>query len=243
MNLSNIDSKNHINFLSGLSLFENIQAVEIESMLPQLKIKKYQKGEIFSFDINNRPRLYLTFIGQFKLTKINERGDEMILRVVNAGEVISPMHFSHYYDVSAEFIKDTTLLYFSESTVNSFVKKSPQFAKNIINMLAESVQSLMVTAEVWRLKNTKERLGWFLASVNNANLGKLPISKSLLASYLGMTPESLSRALKKLSEEGIKLENKTIVQKTGKELCEYCDKVIGSDCNVFGSHECPLFNS
>ncbi|MBT5499912.1 MAG: Crp/Fnr family transcriptional regulator [Thiotrichales bacterium] len=243
MNLSNIDSKNHINFLSGLSLFENIQAVEIESMLPQLKIKKYQKGEIFSFDINNRPRLYLTFIGQFKLTKINERGDEMILRVVNAGEVISPMHFSHYYDVSAEFIKDTTLLYFSESTVNSFVKKSPQFAKNIINMLAESIQALMVTAEVWRLKNTKERLGWFLASVNNNNLGKLPIAKSILASYLGMTPESLSRALKKLSDEGIELENNTIVQKTGYELCSYCDKVIGSDCNVFGSHDCPLFNS
>jgi CRP-like cAMP-binding protein len=243
MNLSNIDSKNHINFLSGLSLFENIQAVEIESMLPQLKIKKYQKGEMFSFDVNNRPRLYLTLSGQFKLTKINIRGDEMILRVMNQGEVISPMHFSHYYDVSAEFIKDTTLLYFSESTVNSFVKKSPQFAKNIINMLAESIQALMVTAEVWRLKNTKERLGWFLASVNNNNLGKLPIAKSILASYLGMTPESLSRALKKLSDEGIELENNTIVQKTGYELCSYCDKVIGSDCNVFGSHDCPLFNS
>ncbi len=243
MNLSNIDSKNHLNFLSGLSLFESIQTKEIESMLPQLKIKKYQKGEIFYFDTNNRPRLYLTFTGQFKLTKINERGDEMILRVVNTGEVISPMHFSHYYDVSAEFIKDTTLMYFSEETINKLVKENPKFAKNIINMLAESVQSLMVTAEVWRLKNTKERLGWFLASVNNNNLGKLPISKSLLASYLGMTPESLSRALKKLSEEGIELENKSIVQKTGKELCAYCDKVIGSDCNVFGSHDCPLFNS
>ncbi len=243
MDLKSNNSINYRNFLSSLPLFENILEEEIESMLSHLKVKNYQKGELFSFDVNNRPRLYLTFIGQFKLTKINERGDEMILRVVNAGEVISPMHFSHYYDVSAEFIKDTTLLYFSESTVNSFVKKSPQFAKNIINMLAESVQSLMVTAEVWRLKNTKERLGWFLASVNNNNLGKLPISKSLLASYLGMTPETLSRALKKLSEEGIELENKTIVQKTGKELCSYCDKVIGSDCNVFGSHDCPLFDS
>jgi CRP-like cAMP-binding protein len=226
-----------------LPLFENILEEEIESMLSHLKVKNFQKGEMFSFDVNNRPRLYLTLSGQFKLTKINIRGDEMILRVMNQGEVISPMHFSHYYDVSAEFIKDTTLLYFSESTVNSFVKKNPQFAKNIINMLAESIQTLMVTAEVWRLKNTKERLGWFLASVNNNNLGKLPISKSILASYLGMTPESLSRALKKLSDEGIELENNTIVQKTGKELCSYCDKVIGSNCNVFGSHDCPHFNS
>ena len=243
MDLKSNNSINYRNFLSSLPLFENILEEEIESMLSHLKVKNYQKGELFSFDVNNRPRLYLTFIGQFKLTKINERGDEMILRVVNAGEVISPMHFSHYYDVSAEFIKDTTLLYFSEETINKLVKENPKFAKNIINMLAESVQSLMVTAEVWRLKNTKERLGWFLASVNNNNLGKLPISKSLLASYLGMTPESLSRALKKLSEEGIELENKTIVQKTGKELCSYCDKVIGSDCNVFGSHDCPLFDS
>jgi CRP-like cAMP-binding protein len=108
-------------------------------------------------------------------------------------------------------------------------------------MLAESIQSLMMTAAVWRLKNTKERLGWFLASVNTNNLGKLPISKSLLASYLGMTPESLSRALKKLKDEGISIENKAIKMQTGNELCSYCDKVIGSNCNLFGSKDCPLF--
>ena len=243
MKSNNSEHKTYLNFLSELTLFKNMQANEIESVATHLKVKNYQKGEMFSFDVNNRPRLYISFTGQFKLTKINERGDEMILRVINQGEVVSPMHFSHYYDVSAEFITETTLLYFSEETINNLVKENLTFAKNIINMLAENVQSLMVTAEVWRLKNTKERLGWFLASVNNSNLGKLPISKSLLASYLGMTPESLSRALKKLSEEGIELENKNIIQKTGKELCAYCDKVIGSDCNVFGSHDCPLFTS
>ena len=243
MNSNNSEHKSYLNFLSELTLFKNMRANEIESVATHLKVKNYQKGEMFSFDVNNRPRLYISFTGQFKLTKINERGDEMILRVINQGEVVSPMHFSHYYDVSAEFITETTLLYFSEETINNLVKENLTFAKNIINMLAENVQSLMVTAEVWRLKNTKERLGWFLASVNNSNLGKLPISKSLLASYLGMTPESLSRALKKLGEEGIELENKNIIQKTGKELCAYCDKVIGSDCNVFGSHDCPLFTS
>ncbi len=243
MNPKNSEHKIYLNFLSELVLFKNMQANEIESVVAYLKVKNYQKGEMFSFDVNNRPRLYIVFTGQFKLTKINERGDEMILRVIDQDEVVSPMHFSHYYDVSAEFITDTTLLYFSEETINNLVKENLTFAKNIINMLAENVQSLMVTAEVWRLKNTKERLGWFLASVNNNNLGKLPISKSLLASYLGMTPESLSRALKKLSEEGIEIENKSIVQRTGKELCAYCDKVIGSDCNIFGTHDCPLFNS
>lgn len=235
-------NKKYLDFLSGISLFNNIQVEDTERMVSQINVKKFQKGELFSFDKKNQPRLYLTFKGQFKLTRINARGDEMIIRFVNKDEVISPMHFSHYCDVTVEFIKETTLLYFSESKINAFVYESPQFAKNVIDMLAANVQTLMMTAEVWRLKNAKERLGWFLASVNNNNFGKLPISKSLLASYLGMTPETLSRALKKLSSEGIEINNKQIVQRTGKELCSYCDKVIGSNCNVFGSHECPLFN-
>ncbi len=231
----------YLDFLSGLALFDSIQGQEIELILSLIKEKNYRKGEMFSIDLDSRPRLYITYDGQFIMTKVNERGDEMILRVVNKGEVISPMHFSHYYDVSAEFVKDTTLFYLSEDKVNGLIKRSPLFAKNIINMLAESVQSLMMTAEVWRLKNTKERLGWFLASVNTNNLGKLPISKSLLASYLGMTPESLSRALRKLKDEGISIENKAIKMQTGKELCSYCDRVIGSNCDLFGSKDCPLF--
>ncbi len=241
MNSKSNNVHQYLDFLSGLALFDSLQDQEIESIFSLIKVKKYQKGELFSIDLDSRPRLYITYDGQFKLTKVNERGDEMILRVVSKGEVISPMHFSHYYDVSAEFVKHTTLFYLSEDKVNELIKSSPLFAKNIINMLAESIQSLMMTAEVWRLKNTKERLGWFLASVNGNNLGKLSISKSLLASYLGMTPESLSRALRKLKNEGISIENKTIKMQTGNELCSYCDKVIGSNCDLFGSKDCPLF--
>ena len=241
MNAKSNEVQRYLDFLSGLALFDSLQDQEIESIFSLIKVKKYQKGELFSIDLDSRPRLYITYDGQFKLTKVNERGDEMILRVVSKGEVISPMHFSHYYDVSAEFVKHTTLFYLSEDKVNELIKSSPLFAKNIINMLAESVQSLMMTAEVWRLKNTKERLGWFLASVNTNNLGKLPISKSLLASYLGMTPESLSRALRKLKDEGISIESKAIKMQTGKELCSYCDRVIGANCNLFGSKDCPLF--
>jgi CRP-like cAMP-binding protein len=241
MNAKSNEVQRYLDFLSGLALFDSLQDQENESIFSLIKVKKCQKGELFSIDRDSRPRLYITYDGQFKLTKVNERGDEMILRVVNKGEVISPMHFSHYYDVSAEFVKDTTLFYLSEDKVNGLIKRSPLFAKNIINMLAESVQSLMMTAEVWRLKNTKERLGWFLASVNTSNLGKLPISKALLASYLGMTPESLSRALRKLKDEGISIESKAIKMQTGKELCSYCDRVIGSNCDLFGSKDCPLF--
>ena len=243
MNAKLNNTLQYLKFLSELPLFNDIQDQEIESLLSLIKVRNYQKGEILSIKVDKRSRLYITLDGQFKLTKVNERGDEMIIRLIGKGEIVSPMHFSHYYEVSAEFIKDTALLYLSEDTVNKLVKDSPSFAKNIINMLAENIQSLMLNSEVWRLKNTKERVGWFLASININNFGKLSLSKSLIASYLGMTPESFSRSLKKLSKEGIYIENNTVKQTFGNELCLYCDKVTGANCELFKSVDCIHRNS
>ena len=229
------------NFLSDLALFEKISDQDLVDILSLVKLKQYQKGEILRFDVEKQSGLYITYTGQLKLTKINQNGEEMVLSIVAKKGIICPMYFSQYYDASIEIVNNASLLYFSEDIVNKLIESNSIFSKNVINMLAENVQSLMLTAEMWRLKNTKEKLGWFLASANANNLGKLPVSKSLLASYLGMTPESLSRALKKLNKEGIHIESKTIKQTTGKELCAYCDKIIGSNCELYGSKECALF--
>jgi len=70
------------------------------------------------------------------------------------------------------------------------------------------------------------------------NTFRLPYSKSLIASYLGIKPESFSRALILLKEEGISLANKTINLESGDELCKYCDKVTGSSCRSFESEGC-----
>ena len=91
----------YLKFLSELPLFNDIPDQEIESLLSLIKVRNYQKGEILSIKVDKRSRLYITLDGQFKLTKVNERGDEMIIRLIGNGEIISPMHFSNYYEVSA----------------------------------------------------------------------------------------------------------------------------------------------
>jgi len=237
-----IPTKEHLNryqsFLLRLPLFANIKHEDLEGFFSKMQVKQFHKGEMVSFDNAEHSKLYVCYEGLFKLTKIDERGDEIVLRIIDKYGVVSPMHFSPHYDVAADFAKNTTMFFFDEADVAELIRNNHQFSLNIIQFLADSVQALMLSAEVLQLKTAKEKVGWYLVHAKINNTFELPYSKALTAAYLGMKPESFSRALSELKKDGVMLENKKIKLASGDELCEYCDRVTGSKCSFFGTERC-----
>ena len=225
-------------FLKTLPIFKNISEDELDRFFQSMQVQQYQKGDNVIFDADEHVHLYLVHKGLFKLTKFGQRGDELVLRIVDQNNAVSPMHFSPYYDISAEFIQNTTLIYFSKNNVNNLIAKNHQFSMNIIKFLAESTQTLMLFAEVLQLKTMREKVGWYLVRSKINNESEFPYPKRLIAAYLGMTPESFSRALSGLKNDGIFINNKNIQLKNGTELCQYCDAVTGSSCTDFKSDSC-----
>ncbi len=225
-------------FVAKLDLFKNVEVEYLVELLKSVHIVQYQKQETVSFNSRKHSNLYINYEGLLKLTKIDESGDEVVMSIINKGGVVSPMYFSAHYDVCADFVKKTTMLSFPKDAVNKLLGKSHQFSLNTIKFLANNVQELMLTSELLQLKTAKEKVGWYLAHVKINHSLELPFSKSLIASYLGMKPESFSRALAELKKEGVQLEDKKILLKQGNELCRYCNKVVGSDCTLFNSERC-----
>jgi len=235
-------SKEHHNkyyhFLAKIPLFKNIDESELIDFLHSVKVRQYHRGELVTLDSEEHDKCYVVYEGLFKLTKLDEKGEEIVITIADKADAIAPMHFSEHYEVCAEFVKNTTLLYFNKDEIDRFTAKNHQFSRNMIAFLADSVQQLMLSAEVLQLKTAKEKVGWYLVHSKVNNTFKLPYSKALIASYLGMKPESFSRALTQLKEEGVNLENKSIVLDNGDELCKYCDKVTGSACQSFKTERC-----
>ena len=227
-------------FLENLPLFKELKKVDLNQIASNMVLKKYKKGERLQLAHSRQSRLYILAQGQIKLVKINDRGEELTLRFLQQGEVLSSMHFSNLFDAFFEFIEDASLLSLSQEIVNKNISENPTFASNIINMLADNIQLLMTNAEVWRLKTAREKVGWYLNSININNLGRLSLSKSAIASFLGITPESFSRALNKLGKEGIAIENNYVKQSKNNSLCAYCDKIVGTNCEYYRSSECLL---
>ena len=84
-----------------------------------------------------------------------------------------------------------------------------------------------------KLRSTVQRLGCFLLSLSepapdNTAVVILPYDKQLIASQLGMTRESLSRALAALREVGVETQNDRILLKNPAGLASYC----GSDALI-----------
>ncbi|MCH9711215.1 MAG: Crp/Fnr family transcriptional regulator [Proteobacteria bacterium] len=237
-----IPTKKHLeryySYLHTLPLFSNLSQEALQPLFETLQVRQFHKNEIVTFNSKEHSRLYINFDGLFKLTKIDERGDEIVLKIVDKKDLVSPMHFSPHYDVAADFVKNTTLFYFSQESIAKAMADHHQFSLNIVQYLADSVQSLMLSAEVLQLKTAKEKVGWYLVHSKINATFELPYSKSLTAAYLGMQPESFSRALSELKKEGVFLDNKKIKLDNGDELCAYCDPVTGADCAFFKTPDC-----
>jgi CRP-like cAMP-binding protein len=237
-----IPTKKHLeryhNYLATLPIFNNLNKDDLKPLFDTLQVRQFHKSEVVAFNSKEHSNLYINFDGLFKLTKIDERGDEIVLKIVDKKGMVSPMHFSPHYNVAADFVKNTTLFYFPKEAIAAAMARHHQFSLNIVQFLAESVQSLMLSAEVLQLKTAKEKVGWYLVHSKINSTFTLPYSKSLTASYLGMQPESFSRALSELKKDGIVLDNKKIKLDNGNELCTYCDPVTGADCAFFETSYC-----
>jgi CRP-like cAMP-binding protein len=235
-------SKNNLekyfSFMRKLEIFNGINRNELDKFLANMQIENYIKGEIRHFDPIQHSKLYIVYTGHFKLTNVNIEGMEVVLSLFNKGCVVTPMYFSPHYDVSAEFLSDVTLFNFTEKDVNQFAKKNHQFSNNNTTYLAGCVQDLMIQSTVLQLKTAKERVGWYLVHAKVHETFEIIFPKAVIASYLGITPESFSRALNSLKREGVSIVNKKITLNSGDELCRYCDRVTGSNCALFESKQC-----
>lgn len=83
------------------------------------------------------------------------------------------------------------------------------FARSVVNELAQCYRSVVKNTKNLKLRTSIERLANYLlrqyGKAGNSPEFDLKMEKRLLASYLGMTPENLSRAIKALQPYGVRV--------------------------------------
>ncbi|UFM64499.1 helix-turn-helix domain-containing protein [Paracoccus sp. MA] len=114
------------------------------------------------------------------------------------------------YLMSARTLQRSRIVLIPAVDVRAAFARDPGFALATVQELSEGYRNLVRHAKNLKLRNARERLGAYLLQRFSAAGGAqgfvLPQEKRLLASYLGMTPESLSRAFRALREHGVHID-------------------------------------
>lgn len=118
------------------------------------------------------------------------------------------------YLMSARTLEPSRLLLVPASDLRAVFRADTEFAVSIVGELAGAFREMARHAKNLKLRTSRERLaGYLLKQLQLAGSVErfvLRVEKRLVASYLGMTPENLSRALKGLEADGVSVKGQTV---------------------------------
>ncbi len=119
------------------------------------------------------------------------------------------------YLMTARTLERTRIVLVPASDLRAMFRRDTEFAVAVINELAACYRSVVRNAKSMKLRNSRERVASYLLRQSMLAGGvpsyTLPVEKRLLASYLGMTPENLSRTLKALEADGVKIDGARVI--------------------------------
>ncbi|OZS43424.1 Crp/Fnr family transcriptional regulator [Photobacterium sanguinicancri] len=176
--------------------------------------------------------MYLVSKGKVSLFRLMPNGDEKLFKVFMAGELIAEMAMfmnPRVYPMSARVEQDTELFSFDYANTLRIFTCTPEVSVRVMTYMSNRIYHLMDTVNILTQVNANQRLVMRLAEIYRLQQKQdrrvlIPVTKKLLATQLGMTPETLSRSIKKLKTEGFISESGNhIVLLDIPALCEFVD--------------------
>lgn len=196
--------------ISNLPLFWGVPAAKLAAVARRCWVLPAARSATFVERGAQLPGILALAYGSVKLVLRKRDGAERVLRVITArqtfGEPLALLgRASPYYAMA---LQDSKLLVIPAEAVVNLLDTDLNFARRLVDTLAERNLQLHAEIEAATLLNGTQRLASYLHELAG-NGGapsatvRLPFSKTLVASRLGLKKETLSRLLRDLVERRV----------------------------------------
>lgn len=195
--------------IAASQLFQGLPEEELAEIEKIVVEKRYGRGETIFFEGDAGNGFYIVLDGKIKIFKMSLQGKEQILHIFGTGEPFGevPVFHGQPFPATAEALVKSRALFVPRDEFVRVVTHSPSIALNMLAMLSMRLRRFASQIESLSLKEVPARLASYLLYLSkeqgNDDCVELEIAKGQLASLLGTIPETLSRILSKMSEEGL----------------------------------------
>ncbi|HBX42482.1 MAG TPA: Crp/Fnr family transcriptional regulator [Deltaproteobacteria bacterium] len=150
--------------------------------------------------------------GRVKVFKLSADGKEQVLHILEPGDSFAEATIFEEgrFPANAEALGDSDLLFLPKRPFIELLEKNPKMALRMLGSLSKWLKRMTDLVENLALRDVEARLVFFVSEemkgrgvpLRDGAEYEIPVGKNVLASRLGTAPETFSRTLKKLQEEG-----------------------------------------
>jgi len=194
--------------LRAIPLLSALEGEDLASLLDRCVRQRVRAGEeIFSPEDPARA-FFVILSGQIKVFHLSSRGDEQILHLYGPGQTFgeAAMWARGRFPAFAAALKDTVLLRIDRDTLLETIRDRPEMALAMLAGLSLKLREFSRLIEQLALKEVPSRLAQVLLQLSDeAGSASFTLghSKRELAAQIGTIAETLSRALRRLSRQGL----------------------------------------
>ncbi len=201
--------------LSRFAFFPNMAEADKKLLQESITISRLVRGRLMTGDNNRCLGILMVISGRLRLFRLSEKGREMTLYRVGAGElcllsgICALGSIDYHFSIEAE--RSSTLAIIPPETFKELLYRSEPFMSYVFGELAKRLIISIETIEMLLFSSIEERILAYLQSRANAQ-GEVKTTHEKMAAELGSTREVITRQLQKISERGlVKLERGLII--------------------------------
>lgn len=196
--------------VGSIRLFAGLPEESLKVLAAASTERRYEKDEVVFLKGDPSSGLFAVASGRVKMVCQGPSGEEKVIDVRGAREVFGEEGLLHDlpYGYMVSALSNTCLLHLDRQSLQDLFDTSSRFALQMLAHMSHRVFAGMRDIEDFRTRAPLERLAGFLldqcALVRHLQPKvNLLAPKHVIASRLGMTPESFSRCLRDMAEDRI----------------------------------------
>ncbi len=189
--------------------FSGLPEPEVRALLAGATLAEAEQGTVLITPGSPADTLFILLSGLVELT-VSEPGRAAVVEVVRGPAVLGEAAlFDQTHPMGARALGPCRLVAIPAEPFLAALQPRFDLVLKMLGSLSMRLRMLVRQIAELKLKTTAQRLGGFLLALaepgaEGAATVRFPFDKRLAAASLGMTPESLSRALSRLGPVGVK---------------------------------------
>src|SRR5699024_1553624 len=198
--------------VSSVPIFNHLEVEQLQDVMQVVKSVTYKRGEILFHAGDESNSLYIVNQGHVKIYQQSDLGGEQLVGLLYPGHFTGELALfkATVLENFAEAVEDSQICVIKRDDLQQLLLKYPSISIKVLNEFANRLANSEKQSASFVSEKVETRIALFLQEQSKKQATttmELPRSKKDLASYLGTTPETLSRRLSDFEASGAIVQN------------------------------------